>query len=172
MLRQPRGQALAEFALIAPLLFLLLFGVVQIGLIMAAQNGLVNGARDAARKAATYRVNEASIDDNATFGSICDNVETQLTSELRAQVPGFDVLAMSRTISYEWQQDPNGTDYFVIVHVAVSYANPLYVPLVSFFLDASDGTTDNALTLNASEQMRIENPVLGQPATYPTGRSC
>ena len=175
MLNVPRrrgGQALAEFALIAPLLFLLLFGVIQIGLIMAAQNGLVNGARDAARKAATYRVNEASIDDDSTFAAICTSVETQLADELRASVPGFDAPSMSRVITYEWQQDPDASDYFVIVHVAVSYANPLYVPLVSFFLDRSDGTVDNALTLSASEQMRVENPVLGQPATYPTGRSC
>ena len=56
------GQSLAEFALVAPIFFLLVFGVIQLGLVIAAQNGLVDGVREAARRAATYRINEGSFD--------------------------------------------------------------------------------------------------------------
>jgi Flp pilus assembly protein TadG len=163
-----RGQALAEFALIAPLLFLLLFAVIQIGLAMASQNGLVNGVRDAARRAATYRVNDESIADATTLAAICGTVETQLASDLSSSIPGFSSTLFARTITYEWLQNPDTSQYFVIVHVDASYKNPLYVPLVSFFLDRADGTSDGYLRLDASEQMRVENPSLTVPTTYPS----
>ena len=48
-----RGQALTEFALVAPLLFLILFGIIQLGFLFGGQNGLTNAAREAARYAST-----------------------------------------------------------------------------------------------------------------------
>jgi Flp pilus assembly protein TadG len=156
-----RGQAMAEFALIAPLLFLLLFGVIQIGLLMAAQNGLVNGVRDTARRAATYRINEASLS-GLTFAAICDTVETNLITHLNAEVPGFDPLGLTRTVSYDWKLNADGTTYFLVAHVDATYANPLYIPLVSRFLPGAVGDT---LPLSASEEMRVENPSLTTPSS-------
>jgi Flp pilus assembly protein TadG len=165
------GQGLAEFALVAPIILLLLFGVIQLGLLMAAQNGLVNGVRDAARRAATYRINEASLDPTS-FTAICDSIAAQLTTSLRDGIPGYESAQMARTITYEWNQDPNAADYFLVAHITASYKNPLYVPLVSQFLDGADGSNDNRLRLSASEQMRIENPTLTAPVVYTTGRTC
>jgi Flp pilus assembly protein TadG len=51
--RPDRGQAMAEFALIAPLFFLLMFGVIQMGILFGGQIGLTNAARDVARYAST-----------------------------------------------------------------------------------------------------------------------
>lgn len=56
--RQPRrrlgsGQSLVEFALVVPVLLLMVGGVVQLGVIFAAKNSLVQAARDTARWAAT-----------------------------------------------------------------------------------------------------------------------
>lgn len=51
--RATRGQAIAEFALIFPLLFLLLAGIIQFGLVFWAQNTLTQVARDTGRWAAT-----------------------------------------------------------------------------------------------------------------------
>jgi hypothetical protein len=39
------------------------------------------------------------------------------------------------------------------------------VPLIARFLDGSDGTVDDVLTLTASEQMRVENPALDSPGS-------
>lgn len=52
-LRATRGQSIAEFALIVPLLFLLLAGIIQFGLVFWAQNTLTQVARDTGRWAAT-----------------------------------------------------------------------------------------------------------------------
>ena len=44
-----RGQALVEFALVVPLLILLLFGLVDIGRMVYVNNAISEGARDGAR---------------------------------------------------------------------------------------------------------------------------
>ncbi len=47
-----RGAALVEFALVSTLLFLLLFGIIEIGLILGDQTQVGQAAREAARSAA------------------------------------------------------------------------------------------------------------------------
>jgi Flp pilus assembly protein TadG len=168
--RGERGQSLVEFALVAPIFFLLVFSVIQIGLVMASQNGLVDGVRNAARRAATYRVNEGSFD-ATVFSSICQSIEDELELQLSERVVGYSSANLTYSVTYEWEPNPQTGDYFLVAHVDATYDNPLYVPLVSAFLDRSDGVTDNQLTLTASEQMRIENPALDTPASL-TAQAC
>src|SRR5437867_11379791 len=105
--RRSRGQTLAEFAIVAPIFFLLVFTVIQLGLVMASQNGLVDGVRSATRRAATYRINEQSFDPTV-WSSICSTIDTELTTRLKTRVIGFSASRLTRTISYEWQQNPGG----------------------------------------------------------------
>ena len=178
------GQAMTEFALIAPILFLLLFSVVQLGLLFAGQNGLVNGVREAARRAVTWRVNDASVNDPSIYGVVCAAVYDELVSELAGGwLPGFDENRLEATVSYHWEAnpgtagtgptpgptaDPTSEQFFLYVEIDAAYDHPLYVPLVGWFFDVLDGNGDGAFTLSASEQMRIENPSLpmgAPPAT-------
>jgi Flp pilus assembly protein TadG len=53
--RRTRGQALAEFALVFPIMFLVIAGIIQYGLIFWAQNTLTQVARDTGRWAATQQ---------------------------------------------------------------------------------------------------------------------
>ena len=62
----------------------------------------------------------------------------------------------TRRVTYSWHSNPDGT-YYVQLEVHVVYRYPLYVPLVSAILDRLDGTVDNKFTLDATEDMRIEN---------------
>ena len=150
--------------MVAPIFFLLVFTVIQLGLVMAAQNGLVDGVRSAARRAATYRINEASFDVQV-WSSICTAIDDEIKARLQDRVVGYSEAQLERVITYEWEQNPESGDYFLVAHISATYRNPLYVPLVSAFLDRSDGTVDNVLSLTASEQMRIENPALGTPTS-------
>jgi Flp pilus assembly protein TadG len=153
---QDRGQTLAEFAITAPILFLLLFGVIQVGLLMASQNGLVNGVRDSTRRAATYRVNDQSLT-GAIFGAVCDAVEEELSKRLHKEMPGFidDPARLDTTIVYEWNPDPTTGEYSLIANITVEYDAPLFIPLVGILLNPPNPDT---FPLRASEQMRIENP--------------
>jgi Flp pilus assembly protein TadG len=160
-----KGQAMAEFAIVAPIFFLLVFGVLQLGLLFGAQNGLVDGVRDTARKAATYRVDEETFADSAIFTSICSTLRSELLTELRAKMPAFNPVgyhAPTPTITYEWQQNPTTSQYFLVADVSVSYDHQLFVPLVGKIINPSG---NNSITLSASEQMRVENPSLVQPAS-------
>jgi Flp pilus assembly protein TadG len=160
--RRSRGQSLAEFALVVPIFLLLVFMVIELGLIMGAQNGLVDGVRTAARRAATYRINEGSFD-ATVWPSICTSIQDELKKRLRERVIGYNVGNLSSTVAYEWASNPQTGDYFLVAHISATYRNPLYVPFVDAILDRSDGTADDRLTLTASEQMRVENPALDTP---------
>lgn len=145
--------------MVAPVFFLLVFAVIQLGLVFGAHNGLVNGVREAARRAATYRINPGSFD-GGVWASICGSVTEEVRQLGDRTIPAYDEARLDPDVTYEWVSNPETGEYFLVAHVSATYAHPLYVPLVSFFIDGSDGATDGVLTLSASEQMRVENPAL------------
>lgn len=157
--RDARGQSLAEFALVAPIFFLLVFSVIQLGLIFGTQNGLVNGVREAARRAATYRINDGSFD-ATVWGDICATIDAEVRSLGDRTIPAYDEARIHPVVAYKWAQNPESNHYFLIADVSATYDHPLYVPLVSAFLDGADGIGDGVMTLSAREQMRVENPAL------------
>src|SRR6185295_11724401 len=55
--RRSRGQALAEFALVAPIFFLVLFAVIEAGRFMFYYETLNNATREGARYAIVHGVN-------------------------------------------------------------------------------------------------------------------
>ena len=64
--RESPGQALVEFALAAPLFFLVLIGIIVLGIIVYYNQQLTNGAREAARYAAVH----SATAQNPTVGSL------------------------------------------------------------------------------------------------------
>jgi len=162
--RMERGQALTEFALIAPLFFLLLFAVIQLGFLMGGQIGLTNGVRETARYAATVPTATAA------------QVSTELlTRQLPKAIPGFRsgniVGGGATSVSYCYYPNPNnvaGTypSFSLKVIVTAVYRHPLFVPIISNIIDVFDGSNDSALTATAREEMRVENPRI---TSIPTG---
>jgi Flp pilus assembly protein TadG len=162
--RHSRGQAMVEFALIAPIFFLLLFSVIQLGILFGGQNGLVASARELARYAAPYRVTSFTDASNVCADT---RLRTQIDTFMRQSIPGYGAPnVQSRTITYSFNTNANGS-YYAQLNVRVVYNHPLFVPLVGGLLDRFDGTPDNTFTLDATETMRIEN--LDLPATAPAG---
>ena len=163
--RPARGQAMVEFALVAPIFFLLLFGVIQLALLMGSQNGLVASARELARYAAPFRVATAT---DAT--AVCNNkndpdrgLTTQLNGFMREKVIGYSPAnwgPSDRTVTYSWHPNADGTTYYVQLEIHIVYHHALYVPLVGNLLDGFDGSSDGAFELDATESMRIENQAL------------
>ncbi|MGZ4333115.1 MAG: TadE/TadG family type IV pilus assembly protein [Gaiellaceae bacterium] len=73
-LHNESGQALVEFALVAPILFLILFGIIQFGIAFMHSVALTDAVRAGARKAAVSRTaadpNAAAT--NAVLGAATD----------------------------------------------------------------------------------------------------
>lgn len=160
--RDERGQALPEFALIAPLLFLMLFSVIQFGFTLSGQIGLTNAAREAARYAATVPTTTTAA------------VLTELTTrQMPKAIPGFRstnvVLGASgSSVAYCAATNPNHDatnypSYSMRVRVNAVYRHPMLIPFVGQLVDAVDGVADNALTARVTEEMRVENPRLTSP---------
>ena len=157
------GQALVEFALVIPIFLLLLFAIIQFGLLFGGQNSLTSAVRETARYAAPYRVI-----DHAGAQDTCDNfVLGKLQESLRSNPLTADTATREIPhVEYTWLVDPNG-DYYVQISVQADYKFPLYVPLIAQILDGMDGVSDGNLRLSAKEEMRVENPPLVPPIPAP-----
>jgi Flp pilus assembly protein TadG len=134
--RGERGQSLVEFALIAPVFFILVFGIVDFGLGLRAWITVTNSAREAARYAAvtcaTASADEDLVVDRAVNTSagllIDDDVEVE-------NCPG------------------ESTESVV---VSVQYDYDLITPLAPFLTLISAGTLSSTITIESATDMRLE----------------
>jgi Flp pilus assembly protein TadG len=172
--RREGGQALTEFAIVLPVFLLLVFGVIQLGFIFGTQNGLVNGVRETARRAATYRVSELMLTaGKVNKAPLCNAVGAELTRQLSTRIPGYQSAGVrSSTVEWTWTQNPDNETWFVTAAVSVSYRHPLFIPLVGNILDRFDAEpTAGNWIMSVREEMRVENPALSSTGT-PQGLAC
>jgi len=118
-----RGAALVEFALISSLLFLLLFGIIEVGLILGDQTQVSQAAREAARSAAVGSTVEA-----AQATAVSAGTGLRLTS---ASV----YLEKSADSGATWSAlgDTGGANNAAsgsLIRATVSYAHPLVTSLI------------------------------------------
>jgi Flp pilus assembly protein TadG len=153
--RPGSGQSLVEFALVLPILLLILFGIIQMGLLFASNVGLVNAVREAARYGSLSQTTETSA---AANGSAVDDYLRDTL--LPASVPTYRAANLIATsVTYCGYQNPGGGDWSVRLTVSATYGHPLFLPIVSQILDGFD-STPNALEVTSSERFRVENPPL------------
>ncbi len=129
--RQPRrrGVAAVEFALTAPLLFLLVFGMIEVGRGLMVQQLLSNAARDGARTATLE-------------GATVEGVEAAVTEYLGgSSVSGVTVVVTPDPLTLAQGGDP------VTVAVSVPFTAVSWLPAPQY-LDAA--------TLSATVTMRRE----------------
>jgi Flp pilus assembly protein TadG len=104
-LRDERGQAMTEFAVAFPIVALLLFGVIQFGLVFNTYLTVTDAVRAGARKAAVSRMdpNASSSAISAVRNSAGDLDQTQLTVNVNSTWDsGTDVTVSA---SYPWKVD-------------------------------------------------------------------
>lgn len=168
-----RGQALPEFALITPLFFLVLFGIIQFGFLFAGQNGMSNAAREAARYASTLPTPDQTVAGNGSCsaaGSNAKAIHDRLTAaNLPQYIPGFilgnltysgalpacGAAAIAGTgtgVAYCSVANADGT-FALRVRVVAVYRHPLFIPLVGRIFSST-----NTWQLRAIEEMRVEGP--------------
>jgi Flp pilus assembly protein TadG len=88
-LKNERGQTMVEFALVLPILALLLFGVIQFGIAFNNYITLTDAVRAGARKA-------------AVSGDATDPVGTT-TTEVKNSAGGLDTSQLNVSVSSTWQ---------------------------------------------------------------------
>ncbi len=162
-----RGQALAEFALILPILALLLLSIIQFAFIFAAQLGVTNAVREAARLAAittpTVTTTEAGSNGSGVHGALTNSTTGFLKKNVFAYDPAGLVSSLT-TVCYRQTTDTAGKR-IILVRVDAAYVHRLFIPLLDGLLNGLDGdATDGGLRVRASEEMRVENDeIVGSP---------
>jgi Flp pilus assembly protein TadG len=153
--RRGRGQALVEFALVAPIMVLIVVSLVQFAFIFERQIGIENAVRDGARRAATYEtVDNVDADVNGPFTWSLVFLAGGL---LQTNAQGYDPLqAVDQLVCYRNQTSANGVGS-VLVKVSVGYKHSLFLPIIAQILDPIDGTIDNALRVDTSSEFQIQN---------------
>lgn len=144
------GQALTEFALVVPLFFLLIFGVIQMGIIFGGQIALGNTAREVARYASTVPVNSGA------------QAESQARSIMARSIPGYNGSGVP-VVTYCYYPDATNGTYSYKVIVSITYGHTLFVPLVGAVLGGG-----NHFNVSVQEEMRVET----QPIKNPSGTAC
>ena len=124
--RRERGQELVEFALILPLLLLLMVGIFEFGYVVFAYNTLSNAVREGAR-----------------YGSVQPADETGILERAKRLTIGLD---QSELGDDAWTVEVDGGR----VSVSVEYEHTLFT---GFLLQSFGGDT---LTLRAASSMGVE----------------
>lgn len=128
----PRGQSLAEFALVFPILMLILGAIIQFGVIFWGQNTLTQIARDTGRWASTQNECDTTAARNAiltTAQAIAD--ASSLVGPSSGWAVGTNVVVTWRTTDTPTPPCPpvnNGQVWFV--NITIHHRVPVFFPWI------------------------------------------
>jgi Flp pilus assembly protein TadG len=166
MFKSEKGASAVEFAIIAPLLFVLLFGIIEFGAVLYNQAVITNASREAARYAATFYTNPA----NATAERPdCADIKNYVATYVNAHMLNFtsstpfgtdNVSCPNPDDSPQFYDDlsPEGklAGYVDTIRVEYPYGFLVLGNLIGL-LTPGGGQTWTTLTLRAQTSMRDEN---------------
>jgi Flp pilus assembly protein TadG len=146
LLRGGRGQSLVEFAMVLPILCILIFGVIDFSLGLRSYISLTNATREGARYAA---VGNAA----GSFPANCDGVtNTTTVGRVCVAMEGLDLDNIdSLSVTY-----PNGQSPGNSVVVSAEYTHEFITPLADLASFFSGGSFPDTLSLDTSSDMRLE----------------
>jgi Flp pilus assembly protein TadG len=165
-----RGQALVELAIVVPILALIFLSIVQFAFIFAAQIGVTNAVREAARVAAvSATVTDAEAAARATdvYNRLTNSTNGLLKQNVFAFNPSNFVTSGTADTQVCYRDGPAAAtgEYVVFVKVEAGYRHPVIIPLLGAILDGIDGVSDGGLRIATGEEMRVENvTLLSSPA--------
>jgi len=139
-----RGQAMVEFALVAPIFFLLLFGIIEGGRFIFYYETLSNAAREGARYAIVHGANSTCPSGPMPApGNPCDTAGANVVDQVEASA--FGVLGSSLVVTPTWPDGNNALDSTVTVAATFTYNS--VVPFIPF----------PAITIEAESTLVINN---------------
>lgn len=160
-LRRARsGSAAIEFAFVAPVFFVFLFGIMEGGIMFFGKAALSNATQDAARLIRTGQAQTGGIDQSAFKQKICDGISvlldcSNLTVDVQSYPSGFAAGGLGSPTDANGNLKPNQNNYNVgqpcnVVVVRTFYKYTIVTPLVGPLLASNAGKTFNYLTAAAA----------------------
>jgi Flp pilus assembly protein TadG len=149
MVRDENGGSMVEFALIAPLLFVILFGIIEFGVLLFDKAVLTNASREGARAGIVYDFDstaETNHPDDATIiTAVQEYCQDYLISFGSASTLTIDISRAGST-----SLDSAGD------HLTVNVTYPFRFLVFSNILALIGGDIGETLTLEAETVMRME----------------
>lgn len=135
-IKDQRGQALVEMALVLPLLLLLVLGIIQFGFIFMSQLAVNNATREGARYAAVHEITQTSLETIVSEYSFVLDHET-VKDGTEYQYYKSDATATADRTRGGW------------IEITVSYPVQIFAPIIS-------GIIGNPKWVSATVTMRVE----------------
>jgi Flp pilus assembly protein TadG len=145
-LRRDDGASAVEFALVVPLLIILVFGIIAFGIVLAQQQALSNAAREGARYGAVNLFAQASGDPRT-----CSSVVTKVRAV--ASTVGMNSADVAVTISRD------GTSVCSSAAGSATVSNATTLPCVG-------GTTSSRLTVETDYESSLVIPLVIADPTF------
>jgi hypothetical protein len=145
--RPARGQALVEFAMVAPIFFLLVFGIIEGGRFILYYQTLNNATREGARYAIVHGSNSRCPSGSMppgepTPGGCYDPLG--LNVEQRVKDAAFGLLGSAVSVTSSWPATGNGRNSTVTVSATYTYNT--FIPIVP--LPSISITAESKLVIN------------------------
>jgi Flp pilus assembly protein TadG len=129
-----RGAAVVEFAIVAPVFFLLVFGMIEYGRMVMVQQVLTNAAREGARYAVIQTTNDT----------------TAVTTKVKDYLTSGKLKASASTVTVTWPASgSSGSSQPVTVKVSIPFGQVSWLPSPMFL--------SSTTKLEASSVMRRES---------------
>ena len=128
-----RGSALVEFALLAPIVFGMFFGIIQLGISMQAQNSLRGIASDTARWAVVEYMKQNEVNDDAIKAkavAIATSTPYSLKNTVRVTITPVATPRIHGTFEKNIKIDytpPNVMPFFNFTSQQQSFERPIFL---------------------------------------------
>ena len=147
--RRGRGQALVEFALVAPVFFLAFFAILEAGRFMFYYESLNNATREGARYAIVHGANTLGCSSGpaAPGTTSCDPTGAKVVKQVRDSA--FGIIGAAITVTPMWYENDgspgnNGRGETVKVTATYTYASLIpIVPLPQISVEAESSLVVN-----------------------------
>lgn len=140
--RNEKGASIVEFAIVLPLFLVLIFGIIEFGIIMYNKAMITNASREGARHGIMYTKDPLSDAELET------EVEERVTDKL-----GTSLISLGGPATFTIDVDKKTEDGVKYLEVAVGYPyNFLLLPELKF-----GGNLSNPFPIQSSTTMRMEN---------------
>jgi len=141
--KDSRGVAAIEFAIILPLLLLILFGIIEFSILLYDKAMITNASREGARAGSLYR------EEDPTQDYIKGIVDHYILNNLIS----LGCAGSTATVDVDPSVDLNGHKH---IQVTVQYPYTFLI-LPNFLTAFFSGTMDGSITISATSVMRKEN---------------
>jgi Flp pilus assembly protein TadG len=158
--RSKSGSAAVEFAFVAPVFFMFMFGILEGGIMFFGQAALMNSVQDAARLIRTGQAQNGSMNQASFKTQVCNGISVllncnNLTVDVQNYPSGFSAGGLGSPTDSNGNLKAGQNNYNTgapcdVVVVRAFYKYTIQTPVISSFLANTPGNNFNYLTAAAA----------------------